>query len=362
MNTTNSIPNNDQKDNETLMKSRMLWGSAGDEYTIISNQLIFKKTELGITDAELHVILILASHKHTAENPWPSIKRLCECRWGEYNASKRRAMNLLLESLEKKSLLYKIKRKSDKGQLSNGYDLTPLIERLENSMDKKEHTSDPNSIGDESKLHGEGEEILHGGDESKLHGEGEAELHPKKNLEKEILKKELEKENTTSLNNTKLYSIEDLNISEEWLSMLKSINYKRDNFLNNEEWLIALKRLFTEDQHNELEIHQLNNILSNIQYQGVEKPYSYLRSLILNRKEEEKIRYRGITQLKKQPVKTQNNLKEINSMVMKIVQSTVLTSEEKNQAVLDIKNNKFENLKAVEDYLSYKRNSAALPF
>jgi hypothetical protein len=168
---------------ETLKKSKKIWKSAGDKYTIISSHLIRKKHQLGLTDAEFHVVQILVAHKHTDENPWPSIRTLCEWRWGEYNASKRRAMNLLLESLEKKSLIYKVVRKTDRGQQSNGYDISPLVERLERI------------IGDEAELHGGDEEILHGGDEEKLQGPHEAELHPKKNLEKEKEKRKGEKEN-----------------------------------------------------------------------------------------------------------------------------------------------------------------------
>lgn len=91
-------------------------------FTAIPNLLLLHRKELGISVAELHVLITIESFRwNSRRDPWPSLDKLSE--WSGYTP---RNLSRIITSLEKKYLLKRIKRKGT----SNAYSLAPLVDEL----------------------------------------------------------------------------------------------------------------------------------------------------------------------------------------------------------------------------------------
>lgn len=102
----------------------------------IPNVLIENKVDLGITPAEWSVLIDLIYRRWTEAHPFPEAKTI-----GKQNGRSTSAVRRCLRSLEQKGLLKRIQRYNT----SNLYDLTPLIERLENYPHRIRKQTHPSS-------------------------------------------------------------------------------------------------------------------------------------------------------------------------------------------------------------------------
>jgi hypothetical protein len=105
------------------------WGAAvmARGFTILPSILFWAQGRLDLTPEEFNVLVQLASHWWDAnDNPHPSKERLAE-RIGKNP----RTIQRYLTQLEKKGFIGRLARfRANKGQTSNGYALTGLVEKL----------------------------------------------------------------------------------------------------------------------------------------------------------------------------------------------------------------------------------------
>lgn len=107
------------------------WGKLTHDkgWIYIPKLLIRHQAELGITSAELNVILVILSYWwEKEEKPWPSVATMAR-QIGKNPSTVRR----LLTSLVEKKYLRKTRRNNplnEKGQLSNLQDLNGLVNAL----------------------------------------------------------------------------------------------------------------------------------------------------------------------------------------------------------------------------------------
>lgn len=92
-----------------------------DGFTPIPNTLIKNQAKLKITDAELVVIVSLASFKWDRQMPYPSVATLCS-----FTGKTSGAVRNNLRNLEKKGFIKRVYRENQ----TNKYDLSPLIKVL----------------------------------------------------------------------------------------------------------------------------------------------------------------------------------------------------------------------------------------
>lgn len=92
-----------------------------DGYTPIPNTLIKNQAKLGITDAEMVVIISLASFKWDRQMPYPSVATLCS-----FTGKTSGAVRNNLRNLERKGFIKRVYRENQ----TNKYDLSPLIQIL----------------------------------------------------------------------------------------------------------------------------------------------------------------------------------------------------------------------------------------
>jgi predicted transcriptional regulator len=110
-------------------------------YSMVPSILLWGQAKLGLKPEELNVLLQLVSHWWTADHEPHPAKATIARRMGN-NA---RTIQRHLTSLEKKGFVRRVSRyKVHKGQDSNGYDLSGLIEKLETIAPEFEKTTDLN--------------------------------------------------------------------------------------------------------------------------------------------------------------------------------------------------------------------------
>lgn len=95
---------------------------ATTDFTIIPHILIRNQARLGITDAEMIILILLSSHKFDQRLPFPSVPTL-----SGYIGKTPNAVRGNLRSLQKKGYIKRIYRNNNSSQ----YDLSPLIKTLE---------------------------------------------------------------------------------------------------------------------------------------------------------------------------------------------------------------------------------------
>lgn len=124
----NSISQNPKNETKIEAKSLKVWGESGKEFTIISNYFLKPKyyKQLGLTQGEKTLIEVILSYKHTSGDPFPSMQTLAD----DF-ATDRSNIKKMVKSIEKKGLVI-ITRLPDKakGNLSNRYNFSPLIKAL----------------------------------------------------------------------------------------------------------------------------------------------------------------------------------------------------------------------------------------
>lgn len=111
-----------------------------DGYTPIPNTLIKNQAKLGITDAEMVVIMSLASFKWDRQMPYPSVATLCS-----FTGKTSGAIRNILRNLDRKGLVKRVYRENQ----TNKYDLSPLIKLLNSyaqPIKKSIHRSDKSDI------------------------------------------------------------------------------------------------------------------------------------------------------------------------------------------------------------------------
>src|SRR5258708_18158116 len=113
-----SIPSNDGKWTQEVMK-------AG--YVVIPALLLDRQRALGLGASELNILLHLIRHWWFPERlPYPGKKRIAECMEISESTLRRR-----IADMEKRGILERKKRISkDRGQETNEYDLSGLVELL----------------------------------------------------------------------------------------------------------------------------------------------------------------------------------------------------------------------------------------
>lgn len=95
---------------------------ATTDFTIIPHILIRNQARLGITDAEMVILILLSSHKFDQRHPFPSVPTL-----SGYIGKTPNAVRGNLKNLQKKGYIKRIYRPNKSSQ----YDLRPLIKILE---------------------------------------------------------------------------------------------------------------------------------------------------------------------------------------------------------------------------------------
>jgi predicted transcriptional regulator len=126
-------------------KSHDRWSDAVMDrgHTIIPTILFWGQAKLGLTPDELNVLLQIISHWWYAGNdPHPSKDRIAE-RMKKHP----RTVQTYLTSLEDKGFIRRVERfKANKGQDSNGYDLSGLISKLQAIAPEFKKVADQNKL------------------------------------------------------------------------------------------------------------------------------------------------------------------------------------------------------------------------
>lgn len=103
-------------------------------FTEIPNALIRNQGKLGITDAEMVILISLASFKWDRQMPYPSVATL-----SSYSGKSIGAVRNNLRSLDTKGLIKRVYRDNQ----TSKYDLRPLIKILENCAQPIDKSTPP---------------------------------------------------------------------------------------------------------------------------------------------------------------------------------------------------------------------------
>jgi DNA-binding CsgD family transcriptional regulator len=140
---TTTPPPADAKRNK--QRSQDLWSHAIIErgYSVVPIILLWGQARLGLTPDEMNVLLQIISHRWFAgSDPHPSKETIAE-RMGKHP----RTVQAYLTSLERKGFLRRVQRyKPHKGQDTNGYDLSGLIQKLNAIAPEFKKVADQNKL------------------------------------------------------------------------------------------------------------------------------------------------------------------------------------------------------------------------
>src|SRR3990167_9804210 len=105
------------------------WSAAieSEGYVQVPNLLIRHLGDLGITPVEFAVIVGLLSHMWTEGNPYPAVDTIASYIGRSRNSTQAAARNLDINEGKGKGLVLRVPR----GNMTNEYDIKPLIKRLE---------------------------------------------------------------------------------------------------------------------------------------------------------------------------------------------------------------------------------------
>jgi len=226
----------------------MLWKSAGDQYTIISNYFIRYYRKLGLSHGEKNLIEIILTFKHTSEHPFPAVETLADLFYGKDTKTARRNVRAKLRDLQERGYLKIVERRGkDNGHLSNAYNLNPLIESLSSLAAgmEKERGAVENEQG------GAVRNEQPGAVENEPPGAVRNE-QPKKNLEKETYKNKYEKDQSISPNKVREYTGFGFSSYNQRKEREKKRKIDRQNVLPMDEQKRQERQNFLKQQEEQL--------------------------------------------------------------------------------------------------------------
>ena len=115
------------------------WGETTHEqgWTYVPNILLEHQAELGITPAELNVILMVMKYWWERDNlPWPSVKRVADAMGRSRSVVQRHIRALENRGYVKR--LYRKDSKNKKANLSNQYDFNGLVKAVNKIARKRQ--------------------------------------------------------------------------------------------------------------------------------------------------------------------------------------------------------------------------------